>query len=190
MSAQYYYLGLDHSVHGPFGLEDMWAMVNRGKLNAKSAVCRAGSQDWVALSSYPELLPSKSKPSGQKKVPTGCGVGCLAVIVLFFVFFGVEKCSTPIETAAVPVQEEPPLPTPPLDPAELIPISDARNGTVVYRDGKRLGVITGLAYQKSWWYADHREETFVCVKLDEDGSEDMTEFNVFQRLYRRRRDGK
>ena len=115
--AEYFYLDADgQSVRGPFGLQDVWLLRERGLIAPHTMVCPAGREDWLPLAAYSELMPDLSVLPGKHGLASRAwrlllGLAGVLLVLVAGLAFGLTR--RPFNTASPrPQVVSLPMPTP------------------------------------------------------------------------------
>ena len=96
MSA-YYCLGTNNATRGPFGLADVWRLIERGVVQKDTPV-NHGSDQWAPLDTYPELACHLPALGIARRRTPGDMVACVILTLLFPVvglFIGIIDVAKP-----------------------------------------------------------------------------------------------
>ena len=100
MAAHYYHLDPDgKTVHGPFGMRDMWALADKGIVTSASLVAREGGSAWLVLATVPELQAHLTE-GGTNESPRTTREVVVMMVMMFLmpiagIVFGMIDAATP-----------------------------------------------------------------------------------------------
>ncbi len=131
--AEYYYLDGDgQSVCGPFSVQDVLALREKGLVEAQTLVCLGGQEEWLPLAAHAKLMPDLSPPSPQEHQlahSTHKWFAPAAAIIVLLILVGLIVTRQPnavlvVSAAQVQRTAAPPMATPMSTPTP-VPVSVA-----------------------------------------------------------------